>query len=240
MKVPTFQKYGIKKSEVINKEIRETKISHLLTHSIPLTFGVCAGVVIYFIYYYQMGEVNVLNIIGNVFLFGSMGLLCVGIPMAILKLVERIWINFINPSTGKNPTITEYQTNRDDYEYWKVRMTEVYWRCLDGLSFENEVLALFKMEDYDVDEKFNNQLAFYFVMKKNDDKIFLAFKTNIHPIDDKFTHYIDKLSKHYNPLRTIIISNKQSSEDVKQFLNGSGTEFYSFREIAQYVRTLKK
>lgn len=240
MKVPTFQKYGIKKSEVISKEIREKRISHLLTHSIPLTFGVCAGIVIYFIYYYQMDEVNVLNIIGNVFLFGSMGLLCVGIPIAILKLVERIWINFINPNTGKNPTIVEYQTNRDDYEYWKVRMTEGYWRCLDGLSFENEVLSLFEIDDYSVHKRFNNELAFYIVMEKKDNKIFLAFKTNKLPIDDKFTHYIDKLSKHYNPLRTIIISNKQSSEDIKQFLNGFGTEFYSFREIVQYVRAIKK
>src|SRR5438105_6869699 len=136
MKVPTFQKYGIKKSQVEKSDSRDVKVSHMLSHTLPLYIGISLGVIVYIFYYIKIKPTDFLQIITGIFLFATVGVICVGIPVIIFKFSERIYYKVLNTHSDSYISIQEYKNSREGFEFWKIRTDPGFWNHLDGLSIE--------------------------------------------------------------------------------------------------------
>ncbi len=74
MKVPTYQKYGLTKKELEHSKSKNSRISSLLTHEIPLVLGIILGVVLWFISYRKLNPSGFLETAWQIFIFGTMGM----------------------------------------------------------------------------------------------------------------------------------------------------------------------
>src|SRR5205085_5414832 len=107
MKVPTYQKYGLKKAQVEKSDSRDVKISHMLSHTLPLYLGIAFGIIVYIFYYIKVRPTDFLQIITQIFLFATVGVLCVGIPVIIFKVSEKIYYKTMNTHSDQYITIQE-------------------------------------------------------------------------------------------------------------------------------------
>src|SRR4030095_14096326 len=152
MKVPTYHKFGLKKSQVTKSDSRDKKISDILTHHLTILIGSALGIAVYIIYYNKVNPSTFIQVVMQFFLFASMGVLCVGIPAVLFKLIEMFYFKQIKEKTASHKSMQEYRQQRDEFDVWKIRKDYSFWSTLDGLSFEKEILNIYMHLGYSIKE----------------------------------------------------------------------------------------
>jgi hypothetical protein len=240
MKVPTYQKYGLKKSQVEKSDSRDMQVSIMLSHTLPLYLGIGLGILVYIFYYTKTHPTGFLQIITQVFLFATIGVMCVGVPVIIFKLAERFYYNFLSKHSDKYITIQDYKNSREGFEFWKLRQDASFWRYLDGLSVENEVINLYVYQGYEVKHGVVNDAEYDHVLSRDGKDYYFAFRTN-RIFDD--TKDIDRLlaeTERTGCEELIIIASKGISKRAAGYLEDKPAKYLTTKEIIALIRTIKK
>ncbi len=229
MKVPTYNKFGLSKREFENVSYRTRRISNLLTHDIPLILGIVIGMALWIYTYKRLNPSGFLETTSQIFIFGTIGLVCVGIPMLLFKAAERLYFAYIKRNSESYKGAEKYEDAREKYNYWKIRRDESYWKLLDGLSFENETLALLKKTGYTYK---TDELDGTGIVSKDGEDFHIIFKTGM---DQPKISEINLTNEKF-----IIVSTKPFEADfIKQVKNYS-VKLISIKELTAMVRTIKE
>jgi len=241
MKVPTYQKYGLKKSQVEMRDSKDIKVSHMLSHTLPLYIGIGLGLLVYVFYYIKVQPTSVFQIITELFLFATVGVICVGLPVIIFKLSEKLYYKVLNTHSDNYINIREYKNSRDSFEFWKIRMDSVFWNHLDGLSIENEIINLFKYEGYKEIKDESTLLNRYdHILSREAQNYYFAFRTN-KVYDD--INEINKLLENnikIGAIELIIVAPKGVTKEVTEYLQDKPAKYLSVKGIIALIRTIKK
>ena len=241
MKVPTYSKYGLKKFEIEEADEHDRKVTHLLTHTLPLLAGGALGILVFFIYFFKSGQATVFQVFYQAFLFGTIGIVCVGIPMAFFVIAERLYFHYRSKNNSKYRTIQDYKDDRDSYDFWKIRMDESFWRMLDGLSIEKEVINIFMHKGYALKNEFETEDGEHDHLLEKDGKLmYLDFKTDrvIESIE-----YINTLiaNKAKSGADTLVIFSKFGfAKKVKEMAIDKSVEMLTFKDLIKSVKEVEK
>ncbi len=241
MKVPTYAKYGLKKVEVESSDERDRKVTHLLTHTLPLLVGGLLGIVVFFVYFFKSGQTSVFQVIYQIFLFGTIGIMCVGIPMAFFVLAERAYYLYLNKKNKKYQAIQKYKEDRDDYEFWKIRKDENFWRTLDGLSVEKEVLNIYMHRGFELKTEFETAEGEHdHVLANNNGSVYIDFRTDSKINDNE---YLDALMK--NKIRTgaeklIVFSRAGFTKEVSDYAGSMNIEMLRVKDVIKLINEIGK
>lgn len=211
----------------------------LLTHEIPLALGVILGIVFWIIRYNEMNPTGFLETAGQIFLFGTMGVVCVGIPMLIFKGIEKLYYVYMGRSSDIYKETLKYEADREKYNYWKIRRDESYWKLLDGLSFEFEVLNVFSQIGYKlVSEISESNTGKKFVLGNDKNEYTLLCKTR--KGDTDFEEYMKTSDIHNNGfINIIIVSPDNFSNEFISMAREKPIKLISVKELVELVRTIK-
>ncbi len=240
MKVPTYKKYGISKKEFDNIKFRSSRISFLLTHEIPLAIGVVLGIIFWIISYKKLNPTGFLETAGQIFLFGTMGIVCVGIPMLIFKGIEKLYYAYLGRSSDSYKGTLKYEADREKFGYWKIRRDESYWKLLDGLSFENEVINVFSKMGYKMKSEIPAGTAGKkYILGNKDEDILLMCKTGKGITD--FKKYINDSEINNNRFsKTLIVSPDNFTAEFVNEAKEKSVKLISIKELVDFVRTIKQ
>jgi len=244
MKVPTYHKFGLKKSQIAKSDAQDKKISDVLTHNLTILIGSVLGIAVYIIYYNKVKPSTFIQVIMQVFLFASMGVLCVGIPAVLFKLVEMFYFKQIKHKSESHKTIQEYRQQRDEFDFWKIRKDYSFWNTLDGLSFEKEIMNVYMHLGYEIREELNPGEALSdSIIYKNDECWYLFFNTKSTEMSS--TELIDEiiLKQGENNCNEIkIFSQKGFNKKVTEYCEDKPVFLYDISGIVKVVRsvTIKK
>ena len=177
MKVPTYRKYGLSKREFERVNDRSRKVSHLLAHDIPFVLGIVIGIALWIFTYKRLNPTGVLETASQIFLFGTIGLICVGIPMLLFKTVDKLYHYYMGKNSPGYIGAKKYEDDREIYSRWKIMRDENYWRLLDGLSFEKEMLKVFSKTGCIINSEIpgESSIGVYSVSKDGKDIILLCW-----------------------------------------------------------------
>lgn len=240
MKVPTFQKYGITKAQLRSAESRDKKISDILTHHLTIGIGIAFGMVVYVLYFNKVQPDNFIQIVTQVFIFASLGIICIGVPALLFKLAEMYYIKQ-RSKTDEHKVFTKYNEERDNYEFWKIRKDFSFWNIMDGLSFEKEVMNIYLHLGYEdkaelTDENFEQDRILSF----GDKLYYFTFHTKI--TEFKETSEIDKLFERKNKSNCDflnIYSAKGFHKSINEFIKDKPVNLFDINGIIKVVRTIK-
>lgn len=242
MKVPTFHKFGITKAQIERSETRDKKISDILTHYLTITIGLSLGVIVYIIYYNEVKPSTFIQIVMQVFLFASMGVLCVGIPAVLFKLAEMFYFKHVKSRQEDQKQITKYNTERDEYDFWKIRKDYSFWNILSGLSFEKEVLNIYMHLGYEFSEDQNPDSPSDDLIMKSEGKLFFfSFHTKINELSD--TEIIDDLLRRFSERycdELLLFSQKGFTKQFTEYSKDKPINLFDINGIIKVVRTIKK
>lgn len=240
MKVPTYHKFGLTKAQIEQSEARDQKISDILTHKLTLGIGVAFGLVIYVIYYNKVRPDTFIQIVGQVFLFASMGIICVGIPAVLFKVCEMLYFKYKERGT-EHQTIQKYKEERDEFDFWKVRKDFSFWKYLDGLSFEKEIINMYMHLGYEVNEAFYSEENPYDRILTKDDKCYyFSFNTRQSEISE--TETIDsvlKFSQENKCDEALVFSQSGFNRKILEYVSGKPLSLYDINGIIRVTRTVK-
>ncbi len=240
MKVPTFQKFGITKARLRTIETRDKKISDILTHHLTIGIGIAFGLVVYILYFNKVQPDNFIQIVTQVFIFASLGIICVGVPAVLFKLAEMFYIKQ-RSKTDEHKVITKYNEERDNFDFWKIRKDYSFWNMMDGLSYEKEVMNIYLHLGYEDkaelnDEEFDQDRVLGF-----EDKLYyFTFHTKITEFKDSAE--IDKLlvRKDKNNCDFLnIYSPKGFHKSINEFIKDKPINLFDINGIIKVVRTIK-
>ncbi|HMQ79988.1 MAG TPA: hypothetical protein PKE39_09200 [Ignavibacteria bacterium] len=240
MKVPTFRKYGITKAQLRSAESRDKKISDILTHHLTIGIGIAFGMVVYVLYFNKVQPDNFIQIVTQVFIFASLGIICIGVPALLFKLAEMYYIKQ-RSRTDEHKVITKYNEERDNYEFWKIRKDFSFWNMMDGLSFEKEVMNIYLHLGYEDkaelnDENFDQDRILSF----GDKLYYFTFYTKITEFND--TSEIDKLLERKNKSNCDLLhiySAKGFHKSLNEFIKDKPVNLFDINGIIKVVRTIK-
>lgn len=240
MKVPTYHKFGLTKSEVEQSESRDKKISDILTHHLTITIGLALGVLVYIIYYNEVKPSTFIQIVMQVFLFASMGVLCVGIPAVLFKLAEMFYFKHIKGNTAKHKTMQKYHRERDEFDFWKIRKDYSFWKILDGLSFEKEIMNIYMHMGYGIQEEMNSDEDLNDRIIFKDDKFsYLFFNTKAAEIAE--TELIHKLllkAEENKCEELMVFSQRGFNKKVPEYSRDKKVNLFDINGIIKIVRTV--
>lgn len=238
MKVPTYKKYGLTKRKYDKVNEKDRKVSHLIAHDIPLILGIAVGIALWIYTYKRLNPSGVLETASQIFLFGTIGLICVGIPMLIFKSVEKLYRYYLWKNSSEYISAKRYEDDREMYSSWKIRRDENYWRLLDGLSFEKEMLKVFSKTGYDIKSEVSegNSISAFAVSKEGRDILLLCWtgkrKVEFSNIKQLLDEYKNEFSE------TILVS---SGSFTSEFVNKSKhyqLKLFSLKELVELARTI--
>lgn len=240
MKVPTFQKYGITKAQLRSAETRDKKISDILTHHLTIGIGIAFGMVVYILYFNKVQPDNFIQIVTQVFIFASLGIICIGVPALLFKLAEMYYMKQ-RSKTDEHKVFTKYNEERDNYEFWKIRKDFSFWNMMDGLSFEKEVMNIYLHLGYEdkaelTDENFEQDR----ILSYGDKLYYFTFHTKI--TEFKETSEIDKLLERKNKSNCDslnIYSAKGFHKSINEFIKDKPVNLFDINGIIKVVRTIK-
>ncbi len=239
MKVPTYQKYGLTKKEYENSKSKNSRISFLLTHEIPLVLGIILGVVFWFISYRKLNPSGFFETAWQIFIFGTMGMLCIGIPMLIFKGIEKLYYAYLGSKSQQYNSIIKYELDREKFDFWKIRRDESYWKLLDGSSFENEVLSVFSKLGYEFNSEHVSQSGKRkFLLHNNGEKYILICRTSRNGTD--FKEYEGIINDYGDADNIIIVS---PYDFPKEFINltvNKSLKLISVKELVELIKTIKE
>lgn len=241
MKVPTFQKFGLTKAQLKTAESRDKKISDILTHHLTIGIGLGFGLILYILYFNKVQPDSFIQIVVQIFLFGSIGIICVGIPALLFKLAEMFYFKQ-REKTAEHKTITRYNEERDNFDFWKLRKDYGFWNMLDGLSFEKEVMSLYFYLGYeDIEELADEDFPYDRVLKSGDKKYYFSFYTKI--IEFNQTEEIDKLLLRKDKSNSDFLnlySAKGFHKKIAEYVKGKPVNLFDINGIIKVVRTVKE
>ncbi|MCC6866515.1 MAG: hypothetical protein IT280_10195 [Ignavibacteria bacterium] len=241
MKVPTFQKFGITKARISTVENRDKKISDILTHHLTIGIGLAFGLVLYIIYFAKVQPESFIQIVVQIFLFGSIGIICVGIPALLFKLAEMFYFKHIKTRTSDYYAIESYTADRENYDFWKLRMDFSFWNKLDGLSFEKEVMNLYLHLGYTENAELNNSdIENERVLCYSEKLYYFTFYTKITEFKESIE--IDNLLERMqnagcNELN--IYSQKGFSKKINEYSKDNPVNLFDINGIIKVARTIK-
>ncbi len=184
MKVPTFRKYGITKSQFEGVEKKTKKMNHFITHQVPFVLGLVGGTIIYLSVSKKFSPVGIPQFIQQVFVFGTIVILSIGISMLIFFAVNFCYHTLFKKSSLIYKKSVMYKDDRDNYEFWKLRQDDSYWSYLDSLSVEKAVLYLYTLTGYSIKSEISAEGNHLDYILKNGDKhtIYLRCFSTKHPV----------------------------------------------------------
>lgn len=239
MKVPTYHKFGLTKAQLASVETRDKKISDILTHHLTIGIGLAFGLVLYVLYFNKVRPESFIQIVVQIFLFGSIGIICVGVPALIFKLAEMFYLKQ-REKTDEHKIIKKYNEERDTYDFWKIRKDYGFWNMMDGLSFEKEVMSLYLHLGYeDKEEMATEELPDDRILKFEDKLYYFSFYTKI--IEFKDTTEIDKLLKRKEENKCDFLnlySAKGFNKKVAEYVKDKPVNLFDINGIIKVVRTI--
>ena len=241
MKVPTYHKFGLTKAQIDRSEAKDRKISDILTHYLTIGIGFSLGILVYIIYYKEVQPSTFIQIVMQVFLFGSVGVLCVGIPAVLFKLAEMFYFKQIKEKTEEHKTITQYKEKREDFDFWKIRKDYSFWKTMDGLSFEKEVMNLYLHLGYDdkaelCDENYPDDR----VLACEENLVYFIFYTRITEFAE--TDGLDKMltrMKENKCSELYVFSKHGFHKKINEYAAGKPVKLFDINGIIKVVRTVK-
>jgi Restriction endonuclease len=242
MKVPTYHKFGLTKSQVNRSELRDKKISDVLTHYLTIGIGLSLGLVVYIIYYNEVRPSTFIQIVMQVFLFGSMGVLCVGIPAVLFKLAEMFYFKQFKEKTEEHKTITKFQEERDEFDFWKLRKDYSFWKILDGLSFEKEVMNIYMQMGYEDEvELCSEDYPDDRILSKDEELLYFYFHTKAMEISENAL--IDELllrMKKSGCSKMFIFAQSGYNKKTAEYAKVHSINLLDINGIIKVVRTIKE
>lgn len=241
MKVPTYHKFGLSKAQLKQIETKDKKISDVLTHHLTIIIGIALGLIVYIIYYNEVKPATFIQIVMQVFLFGSMGVLCVGIPAVLFKLAEMFYFKHVKQSASEYKTITKFHEERDEFDFWKMRSDFSFWHILDGLSFEKELMNLHLYLGYeDKEELCSEEYPDDRIMKKDERLYYFIFHTKMLELND--TSHLDEMIRRMafkNCELLYVFSKKGFHKRYIEYSGGKPAELFDINRIVKVVRTVR-
>lgn len=241
MKVPTYHKFGLTKTQVKNSETRDKKISDVLTHHLTITIGLSLGLLVYILYYNEVKPSTFIQMVMQIFLFGSMGVLCVGVPAVLFKLAEMFYFKQIKEKTNEHKTITKYHEEREEFDFWKLRRDYSFWKTMDGLSFEKEIMNIFMHLGYtDREDLWKEEYPDDRVMSEGEKLYYFTFHTRAVEMND--TVYLDELilrmmAAECHELN--VFSQKGFHRKLSEHVKEKPANLYDINGIIKVAKTIK-
>lgn len=143
MQKPIFENFNLTEDEYRKILERNKKVSLALTHYFPLSFGAVLGILIYIIYYRPFTSPDWFQIAISVFVFGGFGLLFLGLPMVLFKVVEKVYYRVLEKKSERFQNVLSYDEQVQRYDYWKLRTDEDLWKGMHLAGFRNELQKVF-------------------------------------------------------------------------------------------------
>lgn len=241
MKVPTYSKFGLTKTQLEYREERDKKISDILTHHLTIITGSAFGVFVYIINYTKIEPSNFFQMLVQIFLFASIGVLCIGVPAVLFKVTEILYFRFVRDRSKEHKDIQKYKKQRGIFDFWKIREDFSFWKILDGLSFQKEVINIFLYDGFKVKSglRYENSTKDVF-MEKDGECVCIAFNTNVTAINDidKINEKIE-LKNMFSADRLIIISQRGFSGKVQEYARKKGLETFDINGLTKLVKKVK-
>jgi hypothetical protein len=241
MKVPTFHKFGLTKAQIDKSEASDKKISHILTHHLTIGIGIAFGLVIYVFYYIKVKPDTFIQIVMQVFLFASLGIICVGIPAVLFKVGEMAYFKYFKERTKEHKTIKEYQEQRDEFDFWKLRKDYSFWKLLDGLSFEKEIINTYLHLGYELKEDFYlEENPYDRILSSDGVNYYFAFNTKLTEVSE--TEVIDKLlnlSAENNCSELLLFSQSGFNKKVLEYVKDKPISLFDINGLIKVVKTIK-
>ena len=240
MKVPTYKKYGLTKRKYDRVNEKDRKVSHLIAHDIPFVLGIAVGIALWIYTYKRLNPSGVLETVSQIFLFGTIGLICVGIPMLIFKSVEKLYRYYMRRNSSEYIGAKLYEDDRETYSKWKIRRDENYWRLLDGLSFEKEMLKVFSKTDYEVKSEIRgyNSVGVYSISKDSEEMMLLCW-TGKSQLEFPFVETI--LNENRNKFtEAILVSSGSFSAEFVNKSREYPLKLMSLKELVELARTIQE
>lgn len=241
MKVPTYHKFGLTKTQLKEVETKDKKISDILTHHLTIGIGLALGAVVYIIYYNEVQPSTFIQVVMQIFLFASMGVLCVGIPAVLFKVAEMYYFKR-KENTEEHKTIKAYQEERDEFDFWKLRKDYSFWNILDGFSFEKEVMNIYMHLGYELKEDmFSEENPNARIIHKDEKNYYLYFNTKHKEISE--TSFVDNLIKkmdEHDCSELMVFSQKGFAKKVLTAFKDTNAKLYDIAGIVKVVKTIKK
>jgi len=240
LKVPTYHKYGLTKAGVKRSELRDRKISDILTHHLTIGIGSALGVLVYILNYSRVQPSNVIQAVMQVFLFASMGVLCVGVPAVLFKLAEMFYFKYISPRSVEKQNIKKYHEDRHEYDFWKIRMDYSFWRVLDGLSFEREVINIYMHMGYSItDEEFSEENPYDRILSSENKRYYISFNTSKEMTGFAELNELMKRKSIKNCDTLMVFSQAGFNKKASEFAKENNIELFDINGLIKLVKTIK-
>ncbi|MCX7877928.1 MAG: restriction endonuclease [Ignavibacteria bacterium] len=240
MKVPTYSKFGLTKAQIELRESRDKKISDILTHHLTIIIGSAFGIFVYILNYAKIEPSNFFQMLVQIFLFASIGILCVGIPAVLFKIAEIFYFKFIRERSDEHKLIQKYNQQREIFDFWKIRRDYSFWKILDGLSFQKEVVNIYLHNGYEIKKHSQNENNTDDVLlEKNGECIYLSFNTKALEVND--VKQVDERLKSKElstGQKLIIISQKGFSKKIMEYMRSKGVEALDINGLIKLVRNV--
>lgn len=241
MKVPTYHKFGLTKTQVKNSETRDKKISDVLTHHLTITIGLSLGLLVYILYYNEVKPSTFIQMVMQIFLFGSMGVICVGVPAVLFKLAEMFYFKQIKEKTNEHKTITKYHEERDEFDFWKLRRDYSFWKTMDGLSFEKEIMNMYMHLGYtDREDLWKEEFPDDRVMSEGEKLYYFTFHTRAVEMNE--TAHLDELLKRMmtsNCNELNVFSQKGFHRRLLDHIKDKPANLFDINGIIKVAKTIK-
>jgi hypothetical protein len=193
------------------------------------------------VYFYNSGAETFPKVFYQFFLFGTIGIVCVGIPMVFFIFAERVYFRFQKKKNAKYQSIIKFKDDRENFDFWKIRKDEGFWRMLDGLSIEKEIINIFMHSGYELLEEFETPEGEYdHVLSKEGSKIYIDFRTD-KKVDD--TAYLEKLlnnKERSGSEKLLVFSKLGFSSGVIEFAAGKSIELLTIKDIIKLTKEIGK
>lgn len=240
MKIPTYQKYGITKSEMLEMENKHRRVLHLLTHRIPFLISIPIMVTIFYIYFISSDNSELLPKFSKIFVIGSVILMSVGFPMIIFNIIGWIYSKYIIPRSVRHQTIRDYSEVRDKYEFWKIRCDYNFWKLLDSLSLERELLKVYLLNNYNLKKEITHKDGHSDYILDNKNTFILRVSTE-HQVSSEeeiknFIALIDVSEAEY----AIWFSVKGYEKNLVNKFVGGKIQFKTLQDIPKIIKDFKK
>jgi hypothetical protein len=240
MKVPTYHKYGLTKAGVDKSELRDRKISDILTHHLTIGIGIVLGILIYILNYSKVQPSNFIQAVMQVFLFASVGVICVGIPAVLFKFAEIFYFKYIRSKSKEKQNIEKYREEREEFDFWKIRKDYSFWRVLDGLSFEKEIINIFlHMGGVIKDELYTDEYPNDRVIEIEGGNVYISFNTGNEITETGYIQNIINLKEKKSCVSAKIFSQRGFSRKVWESGNENGIGLYDINGLIKMVREIK-
>jgi hypothetical protein len=169
-----------------------------------------------------------------------MGVLCVGIPAVLFKLSEMFYFKYISSKSKEKQKIKEYQEERDEFDFWRIRQDYSFWRVMDGLSFEREVINVYMHLGYAVNqEQVSDENPYYRIIEFGNKNFYVSFNTSKELTETDKIDKMQLLIKEKNCESSLLFSQKGFSHRVIQHAKEKPIELYDINRIIKLVRTIK-